>query len=241
MRSQSRTRLSLPVLALVSFVAGCGEGEDVSPNFEDRIPLGLEFEVADREVRFGDPAELSGELTQSDDAVAGQEVRLEEDPYPFDESWRALATTTTDDEGRFSFKAELEFNTAYRAVAADGEALSDERAVFVNPLASVDSEQIDEARTRFTTTFRHSTERTLEGAAVYSYGGPVIQAQTVGSIPFVAIERVKPVKPGLSRATVLLPGAPGDLAYDVCVSYAPSNAVGVPSAECGQGRRPFEG
>jgi hypothetical protein len=229
-----RTRLSLLASLALLAATGCGEEDDVSPSFEDRIPLGLELEAADREVRFGDPAELSGKLTQGGDAVS-DEVRLEEDPYPFDESWRAVATTTTDDEGRFSFEPELEFNTAYRAVAGEsGEALSDRRVVFVDPVASVDSELVGSSSTRFVTTFRHSPDRTLNGAAV-------IQAETVGSIPFAAIERVIEVKPGLSRATVVLPGTPGDLAYEVCVSYAPSNAVGVPRAECGRGRTPFDG
>ncbi len=234
-----RTRLSLLVPLALLAATGCGEEEDVSPSFEDRVPLGLELEAVDREVRFGDPAKLSGKLTQGGDAVRDEEISLEEDPYPFDESWREVATAMTDKRGRFSFEPELEINTAYRAIAQ--ETLSDQRVVFVDPVASVDSELVGSSSTRFVTTFRHSPDRPLDGAALYSYGGPVIQAEIVGSVPFVAIERVKEVKPGHSQATVVLPGSPGDLAYEVCVSYAPSNAVGVPRAECGQGRRPFEG
>ncbi len=164
---------------------------------------------------------------------------MEEDPYPFDDSWKEVANVTTDATGRFALDSELEFNTSYRAVAESGEAVSKPRAVYVDPVASVDAES-EGGRTRFTTTFRHSTERTLEGAFLYSYGGPVIQAQIVGSIPFTTVEPVRLAEPGLSRASVLLPGTPGDLAYDVCVSYAPSNAVGEPRAGCGQGKRPFD-
>ena len=240
MRFPSPTRLSLlPALVLIA-ATGCGEEEDVSPSFEDRIPVGVELRTERREVRFGDSVELTGSLSQGKEAVAGSEVRLEEDPYPFDESWSAVATEATDAKGRFSFEAEPTFNTVYRAVAESGEALSEERTVYVDPVASVESEA-EGASTRFTTSFRHSAERSLDGAVVFSYGGPVIQAQIVGSVPFVAIEPVKEVKPGLSTATALLPGSPGDLAYDVCVSYAPSNGVGVPRAECGRDKRPFGG
>jgi hypothetical protein len=91
------------------------------------------------------------------------------------------------------------------------------------------------------TTFRHSAERPLKGAVVFSYADAAAQAEITGSIPFVAIEPVREVKPGLSRATVLVPGTPGNIAYDVCVSYAPSNAVGPPSTACERGRLPFEG
>ena len=240
MRFPSPTRLSLlPALVLIA-ATGCGEEEDVSPSFEDRIPVGVELRPEGREVRFGDSIELTGRVSQGKEAVAGSEVRLEEDPYPFDESWSAAAGETTDAKGRFSFEVEPTFNTVYRAVAESGEALSEERTIYVDPVASVEAEA-EGASTRFVTTFRHSPDRSLDGAVVFSYGGPVIQAQSAGSVPFVAIERVKELKPGRSTAAVLLPGSPGDLAYDVCVSYAPSNGVGVPSAECGRDKRPFDG
>lgn len=212
----------------------------MSPSFEDRIPLGLELEAAEHQVGFGDPAVLRGTLTQGSDAVPGAEIRLDADPYPFDDSWRAVDTTTSDEDGRFSFEPELEFNTAYRAVAGEsGEALSDRRVVFVNPLVSVDAEPAG-GSTRYVSTFRHSKERPLNGAMVFSYADAVAQAEVIGSIPFFAIEPVELVKPGRSRATVVVPGAPGNLAYDVCVSYAPSNAVGPPETECDRGRVPFE-
>ena len=212
----------------------------MSPSFEDRIPLGLELE-AEHEVGFGDPAALRGALTQGGDAVPNEEVRLDADTYPFDESWDAAETTVTDADGRFSFNPELEFNTAYRAVAGEsGEALSDRRVVFVDPLVSVDAEPAG-GSTRYVSNFRHSKDRPLNGAMVFSYADAVAQAEAIGSIPFVAIEPVKLLKPGFSRATVLVPGAPRNLAYDLCVSYAPSNAVGPPRTECDRGRVPFEG
>jgi hypothetical protein len=108
-------------------------------------------------------------------------------------------------------------------------------------VASVESAPAGIASTRFTTTFRHARDRPLDGAVVFSYGGPVIQAQTAGSVPFVGIERAREVEPGLSTASIVLPGTPGELAYEVCVSYAPDNAVGEPRADCGRGQRPFDG
>ncbi len=58
MPSRTRTRLSLLLSFGLLVVAGCGEEEDVSPSFEDRIPVALALETEDRKVRFGDAASL---------------------------------------------------------------------------------------------------------------------------------------------------------------------------------------
>jgi hypothetical protein len=236
------TRTSSRALVFTALaLAGCGEEEDVSPTFEDRIPFELEVELRDRVVTWGDETVFSGTLTQGDEEVEGETVTLQADPYPFDGSFESLGTTETEGGGEFSFEIEPGANTDFRAVYGElSEAASSPRRVFVEPRTKLRAEASG-GSTRFTTTFRHPEDRSIQGSNVFSYAAPEAEAETTGKLRFIRVDRVEEVRQGLSESSITLPLPESDVRYSTCVAYAPRGGMGEPNTRCTQSSVPFDG
>jgi len=231
-----RTRLSLLVPLALFAATGCGEEEDASPSFEDRVPLGLELEAAGRVVEWKDTTTLSGVLTQGKEKLAGETVVLEGDSYPFNGSYAEIESFETDAGGRFEFEAAPGANTAYRVAAGDlSEATSREVRVYVNPLTKLLTEPSGNG-TRFTTVFRHPAERSIQGSTVFNYAATVADAAATGKLRFIKADRVEQERQGLSSASITLPFAAAEVEYRACYSYTPDSGMGVPSSRCSQSR-----
>jgi len=239
-RMSLRTRTSLSLYAAIALLAaGCGEQEDVSPNFEDRIPPGLELEAADRVVAWGKGTQLSGTLTQGEEKPAGETVTLEADTYPFDESFEALETTETGERGEFEFAVEPDANTSYRVVYGElSEAQSAARRVYVEPRTELEIEPVG-ARTRFTTVFHHPEDRSIQGSDLFSYASPAAEAEATGELRFIRVDQVRQIRVGLSEASIQLPLPESDVRYATCIGYAPSAGMGAPNDSCEQSSVPF--
>jgi len=239
--SSPRGRVSAAGVILLWIFVGCGEGEDVSPNFEDRIPPGLELEAQDRVITWGQEALVSGTLTQGDEKLGGETVTLEADTYPFDESFNELQTTETGERGDFEFAVEPDSNTTYRVVYGElSEAASPARRVYVKPRTELEVVPVG-ARTRFVTVFRHPEDRSIQGSNVYSYAAPAAEAEATGELRFIRVDRVEEVRQGLSESSIQLPLPEGDVRYSSCIGYAPSAGLGAPNDRCTQSSVPFEG
>jgi len=239
MPSRNQTTLSLLATALLA-LAGCAEEEDVSPNFEDRIPPGLEFEAADRVLEWGEKTSFSGQLTQGEERLADETVTLEADTYPFDDSFRSLETTQTDDQGGFEFGALPDANTAYRATHGElSETHSKERRVYVEPRTTLKTRALG-SRTLFTTVFRHPKDRAIQGSSLFSYAAPVVDAEATGKLPFIRVDKVEQLKLGLSEASIQLPLAEDDVRYSVCVGYRADAGLGAPNETCSQSSVPAD-
>ena len=235
MRSQSRARPSLFV-ALCLLAAGCGEQEDVSPSFEDRVPLALDLRAVDRTVVWGERVELTGKLSQGGDPVATDEVVLEADPFPFEDDFAEVAAAESGSRGEFSFAAEPDANTEYRVAAGElSEATSDPVRVLVEPRVRLVAETAGNG-TRFTTVFRHPEERPLQGSTVFAYAAPAGEAEASGKLSFVRTERVEADRPGVSSASVTLPFSRSEVRYGTCESYTPAAGMSGPRASCPQTR-----
>ena len=234
MPSPSRTRLSLLLSLVVLVATGCGEEEDVSPSFEDRIPVGLELDVADRVIAWKESVALSGALSQGEEKLGEEEVSLEGDAYPFDGNFVELQVAETDAKGRFEFTAAPDANTAYRVAAGElSEATSRDVRVYVNPLTKLDAQPAGSG-TRFTTVFRHPEDRSIQGSTVFSYAANVADAQATGKLRFIQVDRVEQERPGLSSAAITLPFAAGDVEYKACFGYTPDSGMGAPNSRCSQ-------
>jgi hypothetical protein len=71
-------------------------------------------------VRFGRSVTLSGKLTGANNS--GQQVRVEEDPFPFDNAFSpAGAAVTTNAQGEWTFSDQPTVNTHYRARSGNAE------------------------------------------------------------------------------------------------------------------------
>ena len=239
MPSQTPTTLSLLAAALLA-LTGCGETEDVSPNFEDRIPPGLAFEAADRVLEWGEVTSFSGQLTQGEEKLADETVTLEADTYPFDESFRALGTAQTDDQGAFEFDATPDSNTSYRIAHGElSETHSKERRVYVEPRTTLKTRAVG-SRTLFTTVFRHPKDRSIQGSSLFSYAAPVANAEATGELQFVRVDKVEQLSLGLSEASIQLPLAEDDVRYSVCVGYRADAGLGAPNDTCSQSSVPAD-
>jgi len=239
MPSRTPTTLSLLAAALLA-LTGCGEEEDVSPNFEDRIPPGLEFDAADRVLEWGSGTSFSGQLTQGEETLAGETVTLEADTYPFDDSFRSLETAQTDDQGGFEFDAAPEANTSYRVSYGElSETQSMERRVFVEPRTNLEVEAVG-SRTRFTTIFRHPEDRSIQGSTLYSYAASLADAKATGELGFIRVDKVDQLKLGLSEASIQLPLAEDDIQYSTCIGYRSDAGLGAPNDSCSQSSVPAD-
>jgi hypothetical protein len=235
MPSLSRTRLSLLLSFAALAASGCGEEEDVSPSFEDRVPLGLELDAADRVIEWKRETTLTGALTQGDEKLSGEEVSLEGDSYPFDGNFAELDAVDTNSSGRFEFTASPDANTAYRVAAGElSEATSPDVRVYVNPQTELDMQPAGSG-TRFTTVFRHPKDRSLQGSSLFSYAGPVVAgAEPSAKLRFIQVDRVEQVRQGMSSAAITLPFAAEEVDYKTCYSYTPDSGMGAPNSRCSQ-------
>lgn len=239
----SRTPALVALALALAATAGCGEEEeDVSPNFEDRIPAGLELVAADRVVELGAETALRGTLEQGDEPLVDEAVRLEEDPYPFDGDYRTVVESTSDDGGAFSFRVEPGANTAYRVTTGEvSQTESKPRRVFVEPRTNLVTEPAG-GGTRFETTFRHPPDRSIQGSSVFHYATTVAEAEATGELPFARITRVEQLRSGVSVADVAIAGAsPEELVYMSCFGYTPDSGLGTPNSRCSQDSVAYEG
>ena len=228
------------IAALAIILAGCGSQEDVSPSFEDRIPLGLELKAADKLLAWGESTTLTGRLTQEGDTLAGETVVLEADPYPFARDYAELDSVATDDKGRFEFETQPDANTAFRVASGDlSETTSREVRVYVDPRTEVQTEPAGNG-TRFTTVFHHPDERSIQGSNVFSYAATAADAEATGKLRFIQVDRVEQKRLGLSTAAITLPFAPEQVRHSACYSYTPSSGMGAPNANCVQSEIPAE-
>ena len=231
---------ALAALLVLVFAVGCGEVEDVSPSFEDRIPEGLELEAAEREITWGEKTELNGTLTRGKEELAEETVTLEADPYPFDGSFEALETSVTDERGRFAFDVKPDANTAFRVAFGElSETHSNERVLYVDPRIDLTVQPMG-GRTRYETSFRHPPERSIQGSTLYSYAATVADAESSGKLNFLRVERVEQDGPGRSSASIVLPFAQDEVTYGTCIGYTPDAGMGNPQSRCSQSDLPVK-
>ncbi|MDQ3759266.1 MAG: hypothetical protein M3331_04910 [Actinomycetota bacterium] len=241
MRPLTRTRLSLLLIFLTVLLAGCGEEEDVSPSFEDRIPLGLELDAADRVVKWKKGTTLTGVLTQGAEKLSGETVVLEFDSYPYGGDFAELESAQTDKQGRFEFEVTPDANTAYRAAAGElSEATSPEALIYVEPLTEIEKAPSGNG-TRFTSVFRHPKDRSIQGSNVFSYVATAADAEATGKLGFIRVDRVTQKRTGLSTASIVLPFSSGEVRYSACYGYTPDSGLGLPNARCSQTEVPAGG
>lgn len=237
----TKRAVGVAVALTAALLSGCAEEEDVSPNFEDRIPPGLELKVADRVLTWGQSTQLSGILTQGEEDLAGETITLEADTYPFDDSFSALETAETDDDGEFVLEVTPDANTAYRVTFGElSETQSAARRVYVEPRIELEAEAVGK-RTLFTTVFRHPEDRSIQGSNLFSYASPVEEAEASGELRFIRVDSVEQVRLGMSEASIQLPGTEDQIRYSTCVGYTPSAGLGAPNDRCTQTSVPFEG
>ena len=77
----------------------------------------LDVDLENNSVRYGAAHRLTGTLLDGTTPLAGQEIVLEGRRYPYQGSNRVIERTTTDAEGKFAIRPELDRNHRLRVVA----------------------------------------------------------------------------------------------------------------------------
>jgi hypothetical protein len=85
----------------------------------------LTTDLARASVRYGGAHKITGTLVDGTVPLGAQEVVLEGRRYPFEGSYRVIGRTTTDADGTYSFKPELDRNHRLR-VSAPAQSLESE-------------------------------------------------------------------------------------------------------------------
>lgn len=97
------------VVVLTAAAVGAGSVSAAKPTSGQ-----ITIAASKAKVTFGSSAVVSGHLTRA--PVAGQQVQLEQAPFPFNKFTTAPATATTDGAGNYSFTVTPNTSTRYRAV-----------------------------------------------------------------------------------------------------------------------------
>lgn len=210
---RARTLAALGVVALLAAVAagtlvsGATAQGDHQP---DRVRLLAIF----RTLEYGDKAFLSGQMRHLPDPDARIEpypdrrVVLEEAPYPHT-TWTAVAETTTDQEGYFSFTRQPGANTRYRVRTFDPPLVSEEPIVRVRVRVGVRAERARVARGR---------RARLSGTVAPAHDGQTVLLQRKGSrgrFATIARTRLRTVSRGGVSRFVFSVRAPRTAEYRV--------------------------
>lgn len=182
-----RRRLLAAVCA-VAVLGGVGAlaAASAQDTFEpDRVRLLAIFRTRD----FGEKAFLSGQFRHLDhpdaelEPYADRRVVLEESPYPF-AAWTAVAETTTDQEGYFSFNRLPTAHTRYRVRTEDPPAQSEEPIVRVRLVVALELE-----RRRY----RRGSRIPIEGTVTPAHDGltALIQRRDGGEGPYRTVARAR--------------------------------------------------
>ena len=93
----------------------------------------LSVDVARQAVRYGGAHKVTGTLVDGATPLAGQEVILEGRRYPYEGSYRVIDRATTDADGAFTFRTELDRNHRLRVSAPAQSLESKYKQVYVLP------------------------------------------------------------------------------------------------------------
>jgi hypothetical protein len=190
----------------------------------------LELKLSKPAVRYGATHAVTGTLVDGTTPLAGQEIVLEGQRYPFQGSFREIARTTTDAKGEFAFRPSLDRNHRLRVAAPAQRAVSQALRAYTLPSFELTFRALKPGVARLYQRYTvpksvHLSEPTLFylGARGAERASRRVSAKT------------KRTSAGhyTSAATVHLPsGWHGRFRFGSCFRTTPGSGMGEPSATC---------
>jgi hypothetical protein len=197
----------------------------------------LGVELDDQSVRYGAKHTLEGRLVDGDVPLGAQEVVLEGLRYPYEGSYRVIARATTDDNGEFSFKPELDRNHRLRVVAPEQDIRSDVQRAYVLPAFELSFRALRPGTVRLYQRYTVPPSIRLSSPTLFYLG-----ARTSSRASLRRTGEVTRIRAGryTSQVDVTLPrGWDGEFRYASCFRVTPGTGMGDPEARCPKLRLKF--
>jgi hypothetical protein len=190
----------------------------------------LELKLAKPAVRYGAPHTVTGSLKDGTAPLAGQEIVLEGQRYPFHGSFREIARTTTDANGDFAFKPSLDRNHRLRVAAPAQRAVSQALRAYTLPSFELSFRAIEPGVARIYQRYTVPKAVKLTAATLFYLG-----ARGADRATRRVSAKTKRTSAGryTATATVHLPsGWHGRFRFGSCFRTSPGSGMGEPSAAC---------
>jgi hypothetical protein len=190
----------------------------------------LSVDLGRASVRYGGSHTVTGTLVDGAAALAPQEIVLEGRRYPFEGSYRVIARTTTDADGTFTFKPELDRNHRLRVSAPAQNLESEVLKAYVLPAFELSFRALRPGVVRLYQ--RYTVPKTVRLTAPTLFylgkrGAKRASVRKAGDLKLTSRGRYT------SQVTVTLPaGWHGAFRYASCFRATAGAGMGDPRAKC---------
>ncbi len=188
-------------------------------------------------MRYGASHTITGTLVDGDVALGAQEVVLEGRRYPYEGSYRVIARTTTDADGEFTFKPELDRNHRLRVSAPAQSIESDVMKAYTLPAFELSFRALKPGVVRLYQ--RYTVPKTVRLSAPTLFylgkrGAKKASLRKTGELKRTRAGRYT------SKVTVTLPKSwHGAFRYASCFRPSAGSGMGDPRATCPRLRLEF--
>jgi hypothetical protein len=190
----------------------------------------ITLELQRSSVRYGAAHHLSGALVDGALPLAAQGIVLEGKRYPYRGSYRVIARTTTDAQGRFEFRRKLDRNHRLRAVAVAQMLASTSVMAYTLPAFELSFRALRPGVVRLTQRYTVPKSVRLKSPTLF-YLGPRGAERAKRKL----VAKVKRVRRGhyRSRASFTLPASwHGAFRYASCFRTSKGSGMGNPRQRC---------
>lgn len=203
------------VLSVSAAAAGAGGAPEVSAT------------VSPAQLQIGTTATISGHVALAGRPLAGAQVALQSEPYPF-RSFAVVAHAHSAADGSFTFtRIELDANARLRVLDEDAPgAFSETLSVIVDPAVAVGARELAPGRTRLSVRIRHLLGAPARPFTVMWYTAPRGQRR----FQLTATSTSRELAAGLSYAAATVDPPARRFVFRVCMNPPWEAAMGPASA-----------
>ena len=190
----------------------------------------LSVSLSQNTVRYGAAHTINGTLVDGTTPLADQEVVLEGRRYPYEGSYRVIARATTDADGKFALKAELDRNHKLRVTAPAQTLTSGVVQAYTLPSFDLSFRALKPGVVRLYQ--RYTVPKTVKLTSPTLFYLGKRGAKQASLRKSGAVSRSKAGR-YTSHVDVTLPtGWHGAFRYASCFRPSPSTGMGDPGAKC---------
>jgi len=190
----------------------------------------LSVDVERQAVRYGGAHKVTGTLVDGATPLAGQEIILEGRRYPYEGSYRVIDRATTDADGMFTFRTELDRNHRLRVSAPAQRLESKYTQVYVLPGFELSFRALEPGVVRLYQRYTVPKHVRLSSPTLFYLGKRGAKRASLRQTG-----RLKRVRAGkyTSSVTVRLPASwNGAFRYASCFRSSTGSGMGDPGQSC---------